>query len=189
MTNFLMPWQTFWCHDKLFDITTYVALIDVMTNVLTSWNFLTIWCDFWLFTSLPTFWRQGVFMMAWQTSWCHDVDQFLRAPWAVPLLMLKQHNVHVLYWSDLLWAHYLLPVYNVPCMASLRHSRLHSLRWKLIGTTGGYFVTGFPASSLFVYSGYPAVALFITDQKSTGVGIKMAAAIYTVEAAIFTILK
>ena len=33
MTNFV--------YDKLFDVMTYVALIDVMTNVLTSWNFLT----------------------------------------------------------------------------------------------------------------------------------------------------
>ena len=30
---------------------------------------------------------------------------------------------------------------------------------------GGDIVTGLPASSLFVYSGYPAVARFITDQK------------------------
>ena len=30
----------------------------------------------------------------------------------------------------------------------------------------GEIVTGLPASSLFVYSGYPAVARFITDQKA-----------------------
>ena len=34
-----------------------------------------------------------------------------------------------------------------------------------LGPTGGDIVTGLPASSLFVYSGYPAVARFITDQK------------------------
>ena len=54
---------------------------------------------------------------------------------------------------------------------------------------GRYIVTGLPASSLFVYSGYPAVSLFDHRSKSTGGGIKMAAAISTVEAAIFTILK
>ena len=61
------------------------------------------------------------------------------------------------------------------------------LRWKLIGSTrggggGGGIVTGLPASYLFVY-------LFYHRSKSMGGGIKMAAAISTVEAAIFTIIK
>ena len=47
----------------------------------------------------------------------------------------------------------------------LRALSCRTQRWKLIGTTGGDIVTGLPASSLFVYSGYPAVARFITDQK------------------------
>ena len=56
------------------------------------------------------------------------------------------------------------------CQHARRHQMLlrhldRQLRWKLIGTTGGDIVTGLPASSLFVYSGYPAVARFITDQK------------------------
>ena len=68
MTNVLRQWWNFWHHvltswrvdhimtnswcDKLFDVITYVALIDVMTNILTPWNFLTTWRAFW-HTFLP----------------------------------------------------------------------------------------------------------------------------------------
>ena len=62
-------WQTFW---------RYVILIDVMTNVLTSWNFLTTWYTFWRLDALCDV------MSNFITSWCvvtfcwHDV--FL-TPW------------------------------------------------------------------------------------------------------------
>ena len=70
---------------------------------------------------------------------------------------------------------------------TLGHVTLVGIDWDHPGGGGGIF-TGLPASSLFGYSGYPVVARFVTDQ-STGGGIKMAAAISTVEAAILTILK
>ena len=50
LTNLLMSWCVFGCHWRVFDVMTnflnYVALIDVMTNVLMSWNFLTTWHTF-----------------------------------------------------------------------------------------------------------------------------------------------
>ena len=52
------------------------------------------------------------------------------------------------------------PVYTRVLPINFTHS---GGNW--LGPTGGDIVTGLPASSLFVYSGYAAVARFITDQK------------------------
>ena len=110
MTNWLTLWRVygiviiFWC-DKLFDVMTYVALIDVMMNILTPWNFLTTSHTFWhpdtlfdLITNSLTrflsswqncslFWEQNVMTTCfWCYSelfnviacfWCHD-ELFLK---------------------------------------------------------------------------------------------------------------
>ena len=64
----------FWLHDK-------IALIDVMTNVLTPWNFLMTWHTFWrpdfitswcVFTLWRTFCGHDVFMTPWPAFCCLD---------------------------------------------------------------------------------------------------------------------
>ena len=65
-------------HDKFwiwqsFGAMTYVTLIDVMTNVLTSWNFLTTWHTSWRLDALFDVMSWCVFMFCW-----HDV---ILTPW------------------------------------------------------------------------------------------------------------
>ena len=64
-----------------------------------------------------------------------------------------------------------------------------SHRWKLIGTTGGVFCHRVARIILVCLFRVPGGCPFYHRSKSTGGGIKMATAISTVEAAIFTILK
>ena len=113
MTNFITSWlvydmTNFGC-DKRFGAMTYVTLIDVMTNILTSWNFLTTWCTFWRLDALFDV------MSNFMTPWCvatfcwHDV--FL-TPWPAFCLLdififiisgtKYNENVFLIYYNTLL---------------------------------------------------------------------------------------
>ena len=120
ITNFLSSWQTFdvmmfltsWrTFQRLFDVLFWrlnvFAIIDVMTNVLTPWNFITTWHTFWrpgalfdVMTIFLTSWFLFYFMTNLLSSWrifvinyfwCYDEIVDVMTLWLHDKLFKSRH--------------------------------------------------------------------------------------------------
>ena len=72
LTCFWLHNKLFWHLDKLFDIMTYVAFIDVMTNPLSSWRIFVInsgekYNENVISILWRNVWRLDAFLTSWQT--------------------------------------------------------------------------------------------------------------------------
>ena len=90
MMKLLTSWQTFWHHDvfmtswRIFDVTnclTSCRMLHLLTSWRTFWridtlfdlmtNFLCSWHIYFIISG--TKYNENVFLMLWQTFWCHDM--------------------------------------------------------------------------------------------------------------------
>ena len=107
------------------DVKTYVAVIDVMTNVLTSWNFLMTWDTVRRQTNCLCY---GVFFTSWRTLCCHGIfltpwPAFCRPDIFCLIISRKQNIMKTCFWcyNELFWRHYMF----------LRSWRIFLMSWRV----------------------------------------------------------